>query len=134
MTNPYDLLETLELDGALHDQRKLIAFGCRCCRLIYDKLPAVAQHSLTVAESYVAGLASADNLLDERITLWEFLGKDSCDFSSPRVNAVRGVICCLFDHTPATEASDHIRAAMEFCNAVEDHQAEHAALLTEIFR
>jgi hypothetical protein len=134
MSHPYDLAEALELDGALQDQGKLIAFCCGCCRLIYDKLPAVAQHSLTVAESYVAGLASADNLLDERVKLWEFLGKDSCDFSSPHVNAVRGVICCLFASTPATEAYDHIRAAMEFCNAVEDHELEHSALLMEIFR
>jgi hypothetical protein len=133
MSHPYDVAETLELNGALTDQRKLIAFCCGCCRLIYDKLPHIAQGGLAVAEAYVRGQSSGKDLLDERVKLWKFLGKDSCDFSSPRVNAVRAVICCLFINTPPDEAYDHIRAAMEFCNAVEAHEDEQSALLAEIF-
>jgi hypothetical protein len=134
MSHPYALAETLELTGALKDQRKLIAFSCGCCRLIYDRLPNIAQRALAVAEAYVRGESSSKDLLDEGVKLWEFLGKDSCDFSSQRVNAVRAVICCLFDNTPPNEAYDHVRTVMEFCNAVEVHEVEQSALLTEIFQ
>jgi hypothetical protein len=129
----HDLAEELEASGLLQGERKLRTFSCACCRLIWEKLPSVAQEALNVAEDYSKGLIPPEVIVSERVGLWEYLGKESCDFSSAKVNAVRAVICCLFEHTAAHEAYDHARATMDFCNDVEDHQREQYELLRNIF-
>ena len=96
----YQLAEELEGSRLLQHERKLQAFSCACCRLIWEKLPDVAQAALKIAEDFGKGLLPPDKIVGERIKLWEFLGKESCDFSSAKVNAVRAVICCLFEHIP----------------------------------
>jgi hypothetical protein len=131
--DPYELVEELEASCLLQDEGKLQAFSCACCRLIWDELPIAAQSALKVAEDYSKGLIPPEVVISERVKLWKYLGKESCDFSSAKVNAVRAVICSLFEHTPPHEAYDYARATMDFCNDVEDHQREQFELLREIF-
>jgi len=133
LSDPISLADTLESTGRLQDHGKLITFACACCRLIYDKIPETAQKSLVLAEEFVKGLASTNQLLDERVRLWRFLGKESCDFSSARVNAVRAVICCLYADTPPEEAYNSVLSLMEFCNDVEQHRSQQCALMHQIF-
>ena len=131
--DPYELAEELEASRLLQDERKLQIFSCACCRLIWDKLPSIAQAALNIAEAYSKGLIPSEAIVSERVKLWKYLGKESCDFSSAKVNAARAVICCLSKHTPAHEAYEHARATMDFCNAVEDRQREQYELLRQIF-
>jgi hypothetical protein len=128
-----DLAEDLEASGDLQNEMKLQLFACACCRLIWDKLPPLAQAALLVGEDFSNGLVLPERLETERVKLWNFLGEESCNFSLPRVNAVRAVICCLFARNEVEVAYDHVRAVMEFCNDVEDHQREQYGLLRKVF-
>jgi hypothetical protein len=96
-------------------------------------LPPIAQEALSLGEDFSKGLVSTKRLEEERVKLWQFLGKDSCDFSSPKVNATRGVICCLFENTDLEQAHEHVCAVMDFCNDVESRESEQFELLLKIF-
>ena len=131
----YELAERLEASGLLQNGEKLQAFACCCCRLIWKQLPPEAQEALMVVEEFSKGLVPSERIVAERIRLWDLLGEESCNFSSTKVNAVRAVICCLFEYgdSDLEVAYDHVRASMEFSNAVEEHQREQYDLLVEIF-
>jgi hypothetical protein len=131
----YELAEKLEASGLLQNREKLQAFACRCCRLIWKQLSPEAQEALKVGEDFSRGLVLSERIVAERIKLWDLLGEESCSFSSTKVNAVRAVICCLFEYSDSDldVAYDLVRASMDFCNAVEDHQREQYDLLVEIF-
>ena len=129
----YDLLEDLEQSRQLQDQKKIQRFSCGCCHLIWEKLPSVAQRALSMGDEFSKGLVRAKQLEQERVKLWDFLGKDSCDFESPMVNATRAVIGCLYESIDFDLAYDHVRAVMDFCNAVENREREQFDLLLEIF-
>jgi hypothetical protein len=131
----YELAERLEASGLLQNGEKLQAFACCCCRLIWKQFPPEAQEALKVGEAFSKGLVSSERIVTERIKLWDLLGEESCNFSSTKVNAVRAVICCLFEYSDSDleVAYDHVRASMDFCNAVEDHQRAQYDLLVEIF-
>jgi hypothetical protein len=98
---------------------------------MWDKLPEVAQTALVVAEDYIEGLSSTEMLVNERVKLWEYLGKESCNVASPEVNAVRAVICCLYEYDQ--EAFDTIRLVLDFCDGVEDHHEAQYQLLCNIY-
>lgn len=106
-------------------------FICACCRLMWNRLPEVAQKALVVAEDFIEEVSSAGMLVKERVKLWEYLGKESCNFASTEVNAVRAVICCLYEYDQ--EAFETIRNVLDFCNAVEDHHQEQYQLLGNIY-
>lgn len=129
----YSLLSDLEQSGQLQDAQKIQRFSCACCRLIWDKLPPIAQEALCLGEDFSNGLVSPKRLEKERVKLWEFLGKDSSDFSSPNVNATRAVICCLFESKDIKEAHEEVCAVMEFCHDVEKREREQYELLLKIF-
>jgi hypothetical protein len=50
---------------------------------------------------------------------------------SADVNAVRAVICCLYEN--GQEAFDTIRLVLDFCGAVEDHRQAQYQLLRNIY-
>ena len=129
----YDLLGDLEQSRQLQDEQKIQRFSCACCRLIWAKLPPIAQEALTLGEDFSKGLVSPKRLVEERVKLWEFLGKDSCDYSSPKVNATRAVICCLFENIDLERAHEDVCAVMDFCNNVESREGEQFELLLRIF-
>ena len=131
--SPHDLLSDLDASELLENREKLQLFSCACCRLIFDKLPPVAQTALNVGEDFSKGLVSPERLEAERIKLWTVLGNESCNFESPYVNAMRAVICCLFDQTEAGLEYDSASIVMEFCNAVEEHEREQYELLRQVF-
>ena len=127
-----DLLESLELSGRLNDHRRLLQFSCGCCRLIWDDLPDEGRAALELAEAYLAGRCPPEDLEAARLRLWTRLGTRSCDFTDRWVNALRAVICCLYE-TPGGEPYDSARAVMDFCNDVADRSEGQLALLREIF-
>jgi hypothetical protein len=129
----FQLAEELEASGELQDGERLQLFSCACCRLIINKLPSVAQEALTLGEDFSKGLVLPNRLEAERVKLWKVLDKDSCRFDLPHVNAIRAVICCLFERKDPEFAYENVRAVMEFCNAVEDHEREQYDLLERVF-
>ena len=48
--DPYTLLGDLEQSRQLQDEQKIQRFSCACCRLIWAKLPPIAQEALTLGE------------------------------------------------------------------------------------
>lgn len=106
-------------------------FICACCRLMWAKLPEAAQKALVVAEDYIEGSSSMEMLVSERVKLWKYLGKESCNSALPEVNAVRAVICCLCEHDQ--EAFDTIRLVLNFCDGVGDYHQAQYQLLSSIY-
>lgn len=96
-------------------------------------MPDVARTALAVAEGYTDGRYTVKTLVNERVKLWEYLGQESCNFSSPEVNAVRAVICCLYEDIPKGEMYDYVRNTLEFCNDVEDNSQAQCQLMSEVF-
>ena len=88
---------------------------------------------MNVGDEFSKGRVHEKQLEAERVKLWDFLGKDSCDFESPRVNATRAVIGCLYENIDLDLAYDHVRAVMDFCNEVENREREQFDLLLENF-
>jgi hypothetical protein len=129
----YALVEDLEQSRQLQDNKKIQKFSCACCHFILEKLPPIAQEALNVGDEFSKGRVSGKQPEEERVKLWGFLGNDSCDFGSPRVNAPRAVICCLYENQDLDHAYDHVRAVMDFCNAVENREREQFDLLLEVF-
>jgi hypothetical protein len=129
----YALVGDLEQSLQLQDEQKIQRFACACCRLIWAMLPPIAQEALSLGEDYSKGLVSPKRLEEGRVKLWQFLGKDSCDFSSSKVNATRAVICCLFENIDLELAHEHVCAVMDFCNDVESRESEQFELLLKIF-
>jgi len=132
--DPYELADKLDWPlGLLQDEKKVRTFICACCRLLWAKLPAVARQALAVAEGYIEGACSPEVLVNERVELWQYLDKESSNFSSPEVNAVRAVICCLYEDLPKDEMYDFVMHTLEFCNDVADNRPAQYQLLREIF-
>jgi hypothetical protein len=101
--------------------------------MLWDKLPDAARRALEVAEGYIEGACSPEILISERVKLWEYLGEESCNFSSPQVNAVRAVICCLYEDIPKDEMYDAVIHTLEFCNDVEGNRPAQYRLMREVF-
>lgn len=129
----YSLIEDLEDSGQLQDYPKILKFSSACCHLIRRKLPAIAREALKIANKFSEGELTGRDLEAERVKLWTILGKDSCDFSSPTVNGIRAVICCLYENEDLDHAYENVRAVMDFCNAVDNYEEEQFKLLLEIF-
>jgi len=128
-----DLLEELELSGALNDEKKVLSFCCACCRLICGKLPKIAQDALEVSENYIKNSASVQDLINARVGLWKFIESDYMNFEKPHVPAIRAVICCLYEIKTIDEAFSSACYALDFCNCIEIKTAEHIELLLKIF-
>jgi hypothetical protein len=134
-SDPYVLADELDARGLLNPQA-VRTFSCACCRLIWAHLPIIAQEALGIAEAYLQHQASDELLVETRVKLWTFLGKESCNFTSPTVNAIRAIICCLYSDESMRETNhlyDTLTITMDFCNAVMLDQEEHSRLLREIF-
>lgn len=139
--NSYKLIGELEDAGILAaaDDRKLNSFSCACCRLIWDDLVPEARLALELAERYVSGTASSEELFAERIRMWKF-----CDslpdvrarspeghisgMDSQEVSGTRAVICCLGERDPQDPdpnyERDHLEGTMMFCNRVKPNQSQ----------
>ena len=132
---PFDLVDELESSGALENERKLRSFLCACCRQIWNKLPKIAQNALVVAKEYNRNLVPKQSLVAERIKLWQFWDATPDHYNNPTLeaNAVRAVICCLYENMQKHEAFDYARNVMDFCNMVEPKEQEQYNLLKEIF-
>lgn len=131
-----DLLDDLEFSGALNNEEKLRAFLCSCCRLIWNKLPKIAQEALIVAEKYNQKSASREQLYNERIKLWQFWQEtpDHYNNLTMEAKAVRPVIYCLYEDIQKQEAFDYASGVMDCCNIVENKEREQYELLQEIFK
>lgn len=128
-----DLVEKFELSSVLNDEKKVLTFCCDCCRLIWDKLPKIAQDALEVSEKYINDSASIQDLIDARTKLWNFIGEDFMNFEMPHISATRAVICCLYEVKTMDEAFDAACYVMGFSNNIEIKTAEHVELLLKIF-
>ena len=128
-----DLTEQFELSGVLKDEKKVLAFCCACCRLIWDKLPRIAQDALEVAEDYIKDAANIRDLTNARIKLWNFIEKDFMNFEMSHIPATRAVICCLYEIKTMDEAFSAVNYAMGFCNFIEIRTTEHVELLLKLF-
>lgn len=91
-----------------------------CCRSFTELLPQDAERWLGAADAYRAGEVAAGDLLAACLEAWEHLGAESCDFASPRVNAVRAVLFLLFpdDDPDLEDASLVVSHFVDFCEGV----------------
>jgi hypothetical protein len=126
------------LDFSNIDQIKINAFCCECCRLIWDELSPIAQHAVQVAEDYVAGLASLDDMEEEEDKLWRDLGTELSNWQSRRTHSYRAAVCCLFIDESQYEFSyknhEIVTGVMEECNKVKQIPQEvHYQLMRETF-
>jgi hypothetical protein len=128
------LLEDLEQRGELKNEKKVLSFCCSCCRLIWDKLPQIAQDALRVSEKYINDSATPRDLEEARVNLWNYLDENNSDTKISNIAAVRAVICCLYPIKTKNEAFDCMDYTMDFCNCVEDRYSEQYYLLLEIFK
>ncbi len=127
-----DLLKDLELNGALNNEKKLHLFCCACCRLIWDKLPEIAQKALEIAENYSNNSVHTKEVETARVHLWNYLGKDYVNVFSPNVAAIRAVICCLFERPLENHLFLITLNAMDFCSFVENNEREQYELLCKL--
>lgn len=130
---PFGLLEDLELKGALNDEKKMHAFCCACCRLIWDKLPDLAKEALEIAESQVNSSIDSKEIENIRVQLWNYLGSDYMKTNIPTVAATRAVICCLYELENESDYFSVASYTMDFCNSVENKKSEQFELLSKIF-
>jgi len=119
-----------ELGG---NERSYRQFQTLCCRYIWSVIPERARDALVLAEEFSAGRVPASWLVHERMTLWRYLGKRSCDFDSREVNAVRAVICCLFVEFELREAYDAAANQASFCDAATEEVIPYSDLLRKAF-
>jgi hypothetical protein len=98
-------------------------------------LPPAAEEWLQVAERYRHKQASAADLERVRVAAWEFLGKDSCNFESPEVLAVRAVICLLLpdDYEGGEQWFETVHFFLHVSNRAADRQTEQCKLLRRLF-
>jgi hypothetical protein len=98
-------------------------------------LPPAAADWLQVAERYRHREASAVDLERVRVAAWEFLGKNSCDFTSSGVLAVRAVICLLFpdDYDGGDRWFETVHFFLDVSNRAADHQGAQSDLLRQLF-
>lgn len=131
----YDFIDNLDMQGAFDDEKRLRSFLCACSRQIWNNLPKVAQNALVIAEKYNQSLVSKEQLVAERVKLWKFWDATPDHFNNPtrEANAVRAVICCMYENIQKYEALDYVRDVMDYCNAVESKEKEQYCLLQEIF-
>ncbi len=134
MQTPWELLDELDRPGALsHAPGRLRSLMAAGCRRLAPLLPQAAGEWLTAAEQYRVGAASAADLERVRVAAWDYLGADSCDFGSPRVLAVRAVICLLFPDDWGDDWHDVVHPFLYFSNGAGDNQPEQARLMRESF-
>jgi hypothetical protein len=73
-------------------------------------------------------------MVHERMTLSRLLGKRLCDFGSREVNAVRAVICCLFEAFEPREAYDAAANLASFCDEATEEVIPYSDLLRQAFQ
>ena len=129
-----EALQEMEVSGELANEQRLRQFQIACCRYIWKVLPEIAREALQAAEQFAAGDLTASALVAERVALWDWLGKRSCDFSSPEVNAVRAVICCCYERLDLSVAYESAVNLVEFCEAALGEDIPHLELLGQAYR
>jgi hypothetical protein len=104
-------------------------------RLLAPLLPPAAKEWLQVAEQYGERQATAADLERVRVAAWDYLGKDSCNFESPNVLAVRAVICLLFpdDYEHGEQWFETVHFFLDVSNDAANHQREQSELLLNLF-
>lgn len=81
----------------------------------------MAKEALEVAEKYVNGEVTTDEIRAERVKLWQDLGAEFREFESKKNNAYRALLCALHERDPENgifEDYDTVCYAMQFCNKV----------------
>jgi hypothetical protein len=134
--NPWELLDQLDRPAVFaRESGKFREFMFTAARLLAPLLPPAAEEWLHVAERYRHKQASATDLERVRVAAWDFLGKDSCNFESSGVLAVRAVICLLFpdDYDGGRRWFETIHFFLDVSNDAADHQREQSELLRHLF-
>jgi hypothetical protein len=129
-------LDELDRPGLLPRQLgRLRDFMLAASRMLAPLLPPAADEWLQVAERYRRKQVSAADLERVRVAAWDFLGKDSCNFESPGVLAVRAVICLLFpdEYEAGEQWFDTAHFFLDVSNGAADHQREQSELLRQLF-
>jgi hypothetical protein len=96
-------------------------------------IPERARDALILAEEFSADRVPASWLVHERMTLSKLLAKRSCDFGSREINAVRAVICCLFEEFEPREAYDAAANLASLCDNATDEVIRYSELLSQAF-
>lgn len=134
-TRAFQLLQRLESDGVLQsrpDLSRQIILGLG--RHLESRLPPEGKAWLAAGEAYSRGEISAASLERARVEAWEHLGDESSNFTSPRVNAVRMVICGLFpDQEKDAQQFDLLTNALEFFLGAKGNSEVAAAVIAEAF-
>jgi hypothetical protein len=129
-----ETLEQMEVSGELANEHRFRQFQIACCRYIWKVLPEIARRTLEAAEQFARGELTASELVAERVALWNWLGKRSCDFTSPEVNAVRAVICCCYEKHDPSDAYESAVNLVEFCEDAIGEGLPHKDILCRVYK
>jgi hypothetical protein len=130
----HDLIEALDDDGRFDDEDEQVrAFLVESCALVADHLSPTSASALAVARQYLAGTATDDDMTAARVRCWRELDADPdrWDLTTPRVCAIRAVICAV-----STEPTDPLELLWFFVpllHQVADVGAAQADLLDRLF-
>jgi hypothetical protein len=133
---PWELVSQLEQRGAFRiGLDRIRVFLAASCRLLVDLLPPTAEEWLQIAERYRMGESSEAELEEARVAAWKYLGKESCNFQSQEVLAVRALICLLFpdSYENGEQWGDIVHFFLDVSNQAADHQQEQNQMLRELF-
>ena len=130
----HDLIEAFEEDGRLDDEDDQVRlFVVESCALVADRLAPASREALDVARRFLAGTATVDDMTAARVRCWRELDADPdrWDLTTPRVCAIRAVICAV--SIEPTDPFELLGFFVPLINQVADIAADQAALLERIF-
>lgn len=97
----------------------------------------MAQQGLELAEGFVNGASTIEEIKAERVKLWEDLGDESLEFESKKNNGYRAVFCALYERDPEDSIYadyDVVTGVIHCCNTVRKTlEQTHYELMRSIF-
>ena len=109
-------------------------FMVECLFIVKDRLPPLALDGLAIAQLYLAGCSSSQEVSNMRVRCWQELpGELSMKTDDPRVAAIRAVICVLQTSLESSEGLDLLSFFLQLVNRIEPHYEAQYRLLSKHF-
>lgn len=106
----YDLREEIENS----DDRTIMKFVCELAKKIIKHMPPSGREGILVAQKFIAGQESKDNLVKQRVAIWEDHDKNYRE--TQKGHALRVIICGLFYPIKHSERFGTVVWAIDFCH------------------
>ena len=107
-----DYIEEIEPLLPRDEGRGVIRCVCEISKLLDDAMPESGRLGIQVAESFLSGNASAEDLVPARVSIWK--DHDENYEGTPEGAALRAVICALFFPIENHEYFDTLIYAVDF--------------------